>query len=100
VIGIIHAVYPTILTKDGSDYLLYIPDFKGSVKGDSLYDAMQRARALILKSKFYLEPSTLPEAIAKAVYTGHLVSPDVNMSAEKPISLEYVYIDVDLPDYK
>lgn len=88
-------VYPAILTREGSAFLIYIPDVKSGVKGGTLFEAMQCARHALSKMKTLPDPSDLRTAIAKAVSVGNFVSPDVSMTTGNPISVEYIYIDVD-----
>lgn len=91
----IQAVYPAILTRDGPAFLIYIPDINKSVRGETLFQAMQIARYSISLTRFLPEPSDLKTAIRKAVSAGNFISPEVRMITGNPISLEYLYIDVD-----
>lgn len=91
----IQAVYPAILTRDGPVFLIYIPDINKSVRGETLFQAMQIARYSISLTRFLPEPSDLKTAIRKAVSAGNFISPDTRMIAGNQISVEYIYIDVD-----
>lgn len=88
-------VYPAILTRDGTSFLIYIPDVDKSVRGKTLYEAMQLARYTVSLGRFLPTPSDLKTAIRKAVSAGNLLSPEVRMVAGDQITLEYLYIDVD-----
>ena len=88
-------VYPAILTRDGNSFLIYIPDVDKSAKGKTLYEAMQLARYTVSLGRFLPTPSDLKTAIQKAVSAGNFISPEVRMITGNPISMEYLYIDVD-----
>lgn len=92
-------VYPAILTREGDSFLIYIPDLDKSVRGETLYQAMQIARYTISLGRFLPTPSDLKTAIRKAVSNGNFISPNVRMVPGVPLSLEYLYIDVDTDNY-
>ena len=92
---LIQVVYPAILTRDGTDFLVYLPDIDESIKGRTLYEAIQLARCTLACRKRLPNPSSLKEAIRKAVAAGNFISPEVKRVTGNPISMEYLYIDVD-----
>ena len=57
-------VYPVILSKDGDDYLVYIPDFDMDTEGKSLEDAIFMARDAIglMGIQYEDEGKQIPEA--------------------------------------
>ena len=89
------AVYPAILTTEGSSFLIYLPDVGSGVRGESLFLAMQNARRSLSRMKELPAPSDLSTAICKAASIGNLVSPDVSMEEDVPITIRYIFIDVD-----
>ena len=90
------SVYPVLISRDGNDYLVYIPDIDRMTSGSSFYDAIFMARDLLgtwsLDSQLP-EPSTVEEAIRIAKEKAD--DEDFTWSAGDP-----VYVDIDTEEYK
>ena len=90
------SVYPVLISRDGNDYLVYIPDIDRMTSGSSFYDAIFMARDLLgtWSLDFQLpEPSTVEEAIRIAKEKAD--DEDFTWSAGDP-----VYVDIDTEEYK
>ncbi len=89
-------VYPVLITKDGDDYLVYIPDIDRNTEGKSMYDAIFMARDLLGTWSLdheLPEPSTVEDAIQIAKDKAD--DKDFVWSAGSP-----VFVDIDTEEYK
>lgn len=89
-------VYPVLISKDGDDYLVYIPDIDRMTEGKSLYEAIYMARDLLGTWSLdnpLPEPSTVKEAIQVAKEKAD--DEDFTWSAGDP-----VFVDIDTEEYQ
>ena len=89
-------VYTVLISKDGDDYLVYIPDIDRNTEGSSMFDAINMARDLLgtwsLDHKMP-SPSTVEEAIQIAREKAD--DEDFTWSAGTP-----VLVDIDTDEYR
>lgn len=94
---IMRNVYPILITKVNSDYLVYAPDIDSYTSGKDIYEAMFMARDLFgtvsLDGRVMPEPSTYEQAIAIAREKAD--DEEITWSKASPSM-----IDIDFDEYK
>ncbi len=89
-------VYTVLISKDGSDYLVYIPDIDRNTEGKSMYDAIYMARDLLGTWSLDHE-MPVPSSTEDAIKIAKEKADDENFlwSAGSP-----VLVDIDTDEYK